>query len=186
MVHGLKCTQTYSYFSYTVILFLSSYSSFFIYELLGIDLSLCWSQYSAKFALRHLPFPLGDWIADSFFQYDFWQLWNCTRSMIMVLFPDEHPPIQINICIINKASVLVMVMLIAKINKPHISVAQPSKVYFWLTWKSELLVFGPSSYLKWIRGWLCLCFKILQNPGPHSHMHLASKMQKEQRRYINY
>ena len=43
--------------------------------------------------------------------------------MIMVLFPDEHPPIQINICIINKASVLVMVMLIAKINKPHISVA---------------------------------------------------------------
>lgn len=44
--------------------------------------------------------------------------------MIMVLFPDEHQPIQINnICIINKASVLVMVMLIAKINTPYISEA---------------------------------------------------------------
>lgn len=33
-------------------------------------------------------------------------------------------PIQINnICIINKASILVTVMLIAKINKPYISVA---------------------------------------------------------------
>ena len=74
MVHGLKCAQTYSYFSYTIILFLSSYFSFFINELLGIDLSLYWSQYLAKFALRHLPCPLGDRIADNFFQYDFWQL----------------------------------------------------------------------------------------------------------------